>query len=339
MRRSLLVRGAFSPTTEFLGVLGVAAALALGARAVDAEPALAGNLVSFLTAALLLYQPVKALSGTASEVSRASASLARLHEVLAAEPPPDAASACPPLKAALALEQVSVAYPDGRLGLAGATFTVRAGTLVALVGPSGAGKSTVLSALLGLAPVTGGTVRWDGADARGFSLASRRAQVGWVPQEPVLLSGTVREALWLGRPGASEAELWEALEQAHAGAFVRAFPGGLDEEVGERGSRLSGGQRQRLAIARAFLRRPSLLLLDEPTSALDASSEAEVQAGLQALQQGRTTLVVAHRLSTVRKADQIVVLVDGAVAETGTHEALLARGGAYARLAQALEPG
>jgi subfamily B ATP-binding cassette protein MsbA len=142
----------------------------------------------------------------------------------------------------------------------------------------------------------------------------------------------VREALWVARPEATEAELWEALEQAHAGAFVRAFTRGLDEEVGERGARLSGGQRQRLAIARAFLRRPSLLLLDEPTSALDAASEAEVQAGLKALMRGRTTLVVAHRLSTVREADRIVVLVDGAVAETGTHQELLARRGAYAAL-------
>jgi subfamily B ATP-binding cassette protein MsbA len=165
-----------------------------------------------------------------------------------------------------------------------------------------------------------------------LSRASVRAQLAWVPQEPVLLSGTIRENLLLGKAGATEAQLWTALERAHAVAFVKAFAGQLDEDVGERGARLSGGQRQRLAIARAFLKEPSLLILDEPTSALDASTENEVQAGLEELMKGRTTLVIAHRLSTVRHADRIVVLDGGEVVEQGTHDALVAKQGLYARL-------
>ncbi len=332
MRRSLFLRGAFSPTVEILGIVGVALVVMWGARAVAAEPALAGRLLSFIAATLLLYQPVKSLSGTLSQVLTGLVAAERLF-ALADEPaPPDEGQQARPLESALVLENVRATYADGREGLRGVSLTVKAGARVALVGASGAGKTTLFSVLLGFVPASGGTVRWDGTPLPELKPSSVRAQMAWVPQEPVLFSGTVRHNLLLGRPEATDAQLWEALALAHAEDFVRALPGGLEEPVGERGSRLSGGQRQRLALARAFLRRPSLLLLDEPTSALDAASEAAVSAGLAELMKGRTVLVIAHRLSTVRDADLIVVMDAGQVVESGTHAELVARQGRYARL-------
>jgi len=334
MSRSLFLRGAYSPTLEVLGVLGAAVTLSWGSGKVAAEPALAGKLVSFFAATLLLYQPLKALAGTFSLVVAGVGAAERLFEVADTPAQEDHGAAATPLQQALVFDGVRGGWTGDREALSGLSFTVPAGKTVALVGSSGAGKSTTLSLLLGFVTPSSGEVRWDGAPLRSLSLSSVRGQLGWVPQEPVLFSGTVRDNLLLGRPGADDAAVWEALERAGAAAFVRGLPAGLDEQVGERGARLSGGQRQRLAIARALLRAPSLLLLDEPTSALDAESEVAVQAGLKALMQGRTTLVVAHRLSTVRDADLICVLEAGAVVESGTHEVLVARGGRYAALLQ-----
>ncbi|NNC18584.1 ABC transporter ATP-binding protein [Corallococcus exiguus] len=332
MRRSLFIRGAFSPTVELLGIVGVAVAVAWGARAVSMDPTLAGRLLSFMAAALLLYQPVKSLSGTLSQVLTGLAAAERLFSLADSPVPPDVGAEAPPLSRALELSGVRATYSDGREALKGVDLTIPAGARVALVGPSGAGKTTLFSVLLGFLPPSGGEVKWDGVPLSSLKASSVRAQMAWVPQEPVLFSGTVRHNLRLGQPDATDDALWEALRLAHAEDFVRALPGGLDEPVGERGSRLSGGQRQRLALARAFLRRPSLLLLDEPTSALDATSEAAVGAGLQALMKGRTVLVIAHRLSTVRDADLIAVVEGGQVVEAGTHEQLLALRGRYARL-------
>jgi len=343
MRRSLFIRAAFTPTVEVLGIVGVALAIGVGARAVAAEPALAENLLSFLAAALLMYQPLKAISGTYSMVAQGLGAAARLFELQDAPRPPDVGEAAPPLGAgsALGFEGVTVSYDGLRDALRGLTLEVPAGKTVALVGASGSGKSTVFAALLGFVPPRKGQVLWAGKDAAGMSRRSLRDRMAWVPQEPILFTGTVRQNLAFGRAEASESELWDALRRAHADAFVRALPRGLEEAVGERGALLSGGQRQRIAIARAFLRDPSLLLLDEPTSALDAASEREVQAGLSELQKGRTTLVIAHRLSTVRHADLIYVLEAGQVVERGAHGELVARDGRYAALLRqgALEAG
>ena len=333
MDRSLLLRGAASPTVELLGVTGLALALAVGARAVAREPALATSLLSYVGAVMLMYGPLKGLSGTFSQVVQGLGAAERLLELEALPSTPDIGRAAAPLRQAVRFEDVRVRYVEGQdEALAGLTLEVRAGKSVALVGASGAGKSTAFAALLGFVEPASGRILWDGEDVRGLRRSSLRAQMAWVAQESVLFSGSVRDAVLLGRPGASDAEVWEALRLAHADGFVKAFPRGLGEEVGERGSRLSGGQRQRLAIARAFLRQPSLLLLDEPTSALDAASEEEVRAGLRDLMAGRTTLVIAHRLSTVRHADVLYVLDAGRVVEQGTHDALVARGGVYARL-------
>lgn len=332
MRRSLFIRGAFTPTLEVLGLVGVALAVGYGAKAVASEPELSAKLLSFLAAALLMYQPLKALSGTFSLVMQGLGAAQRLFEIADEKAPPDEGLEAKPLAEALVFEDVRLSYDGEREALKGASLTVPAGKRVALVGSSGAGKTTVFSALLRFVPISGGRVRWDGAELSLLKPSSLRAQLAWVPQEPVLFSGTVRQNLLMGRPEASEVELWEALRRAHAEGFVRALPKGLEEPVGERGSRLSGGQRQRLAIARAFLRRPSVLLLDEPTSALDAASEKEVQAGLLELMEGRTTLVIAHRLSTVRDADLIYVLEHGRVVEQGTHAELASRKGRYAEL-------
>jgi subfamily B ATP-binding cassette protein MsbA len=332
MRRSLFLRGAVSPTVEWLGIAGVAMAIAWGARAVAADPALAGRLLSFLAAALLLYQPVKSLSGTFSQVMTGLTAAERLFQLADEPAPPDVGEPAGPLAQALVLEGVRATYQDGREALRGVDLVVPAGQRVALVGPSGAGKTTLFSVLLGFLPTSGGRVLWDGAPLSGLKPSSVRGQVAWVPQEPVLFSGTVRHNLLLGKPEATDVELWEALRLAHADDFVRSLPGGLDEPVGERGGRLSGGQRQRMVLARAFLCRPSVLLLDEPTSALDAASEAAVGAGLTDLMKGRTVLVIAHRLSTVRDADLIAVVEGGRVVEAGTHAQLLALRGRYMQL-------
>jgi subfamily B ATP-binding cassette protein MsbA len=337
MKRSLFVRGAFTPTLEVLGIAGIAVAIAFGARAVKAEPALAERLLQFLFAALYTYQPVKALSGTFSMVAQGLGAAERLFQVLDEPIPNDGVRSAGPLSQSVELKDVRLIYPDGREALRGASLALEAGKKVALVGPSGAGKTTVLSLLLKLIEPRAGQATWNGERLSELSTRSLREQIAWVPQEPVLFSGTIRHNLLLAKPDASETELWSALKAAHLDSFTRGLPLQLDEQVGERGAKFSGGQRQRLALARAFLKKPSLLLLDEPTSALDAESERAVRDGLNELMRGRTTLVVAHRLSTVRDADLIFVLENGVVVEQGTHDELAARRGRYAALLKAGE--
>jgi ATP-binding cassette subfamily C protein CydCD len=233
------------------------------------------------------------------------------------------------------MSALSFTYPGRHVrALDHVSIAVERGARVALVGPSGAGKSTIASLFLRFWDPSEGLVRMDGADLRDYALDDLRRRIALVAQDTYLFNDTLRNNILIARPEASEAELGEAVRQAALEAFVEDLPDGLDTTVGERGAQLSGGQRQRVAIARAFLKQAPILILDEATSHLDAVNESAVLESLDRLMRGRTTVVIAHRLSTVRSADQILVLDHGRVIESGTHPVLLARGGLYARLVQ-----
>jgi subfamily B ATP-binding cassette protein MsbA len=242
------------------------------------------------------------------------------------------AAALPPGHGRVMFDDVHFVYPDGRIGLGGLSFTAEPGTMVALVGPSGAGKSTALGLIPRLHDATAGAVRIDGADVRQVTLASLRDSIAYVAQDALLFDDTVEANIRMGRPMASDDDVATAAEAAAAAGFIAALPDGYGTRVGPGGQRLSGGQRQRVALARALLRDPRILLLDEATSALDTESEAAIQAALARLRQGRTTIVIAHRLSTVRDADLVVVMQDGRAVERGSHAVLLEQGRVYTRL-------
>lgn len=322
---------------SFLTFGALAVVLWYGGRLVMAGSLTPGNLVTFLFYALQVGGTVVALTGVFNQFQEALGASGRIFELL------DERSDLPQ-----PAQPAPLARAEGRVSFGGVSFTydgetegtraavlrdvtldVPAGQVVALVGPSGAGKTTLVNLIPRFWDVTGGTLRVDGRDVRDYALADLRAQVGLVPQETLLFSGSIRENILYGRPGARPDEVEAAARAANAHEFIRAFPQGYDTVVGERGVKLSGGQRQRVAIARAILKDPRILILDEATSALDNESEALVQAALERLMQGRTTFVIAHRLSTIRNADRILVMDAGRVTEDGTHAQLLAAGGLY----------
>ncbi len=310
---------------------------------VGGQQVLAGRMSGGALSAFVFYAVVVATSGAGlselwGELQRAAGAADRIAEILAeratiAAPPRPRALPVPPL-GRVAFERVVFHYParPGRAALEGFDLTVEPGETVALVGPSGAGKTTVLQLLLRFYDPQGGTIRLDGVDLRDADPADVRARLGLVPQDPVVFGADAWANIRFGRPDASDAAVRAAARAAHCD-FIEGLPQGWDTFLGEKGVRLSGGQRQRLAIARAVLRDPAVLLLDEATSALDAESEQAVQSALAALSRGRTTLVIAHRLATVRRADRIVVVEAGRIVASGTHEALVQGGGLYARLA------
>jgi len=311
-----------------------------GARQVLAGELTAGVLSQFVLYAVFASGSVAGLAEVWGDVQRAAGAMERIGELLAEKPgiadPAQAVALPTPVRASLRFDNVTFHYPTRAdvPALKDFSLEVKPGETVALVGPSGAGKSTVLALLLRFYDPQTGSIRLDGVDLRALTLADLRGAIALVPQETVIFGGSAADNIRFGRENASDADVRHAARLAEADGFLSALPEGYDAAMGERGVRLSGGQRQRMAIARAILRDAPLLLLDEATSALDAQSEAAIQQALERLEQGRTTLVIAHRLATVKRADRIVVMDGGRIVAQGTHESLLREGGLYAELAR-----
>ncbi len=297
-----------------------------------------GGFVGFLLLINVFYQPLEKIAAVIETYPKGIAGFRRYSEMLATQPDitdaPDAVTLTG-TKGLITFEDVSFGYAPDRPILKGINLTVRPGETVAFVGPSGAGKTTLLALVPRFYDVDGGRITIDGHDIRGVTMASLRRQIGIVSQDVFLFAGTLRENIAYGRLDATEADITEAARRARLGEMIADLPDGLDTVIGERGVKLSGGQKQRVAIARIFLKNPPVLVLDEATSALDTETEQMIQQSLEELAQGRTVLVIAHRLATIRNADRIAVVRDGLIAEIGSHATLLGHNGPYRRLHEA----
>ncbi len=322
-------------SVQFISSLGVVAVVGAGGYMVIEEMLTIGEFIAFNIYCTMLYQPIFQLNSLNHMISAGKAAGERVFEILDfpvdIENPPDPQPfPYPPVQ--VDFEHVDFAYAERSPVLDDFHLTMPAGKVTALVGHTGAGKSTIANLVLRYYDVSGGAVRINGADVRSLELESLRSRIGVVAQDPFLFDASVRDNLLLARREATEAEVWEALEGASADAFVRRLPDGLDTLIGEKGVRLSMGEKQRLTIARVLLRNPPLVILDEATSSVDTITEKQIQEALDRLVEHRTVLVIAHRLSTVRRADQIVVLDQGRILEKGSHDELLGLEGHYAEL-------
>jgi subfamily B ATP-binding cassette protein MsbA len=326
------------PIMEFLGGMAIVGLLWYGRHQIATGTTSSGAFLAFIFAAFMLYTPVKRLSRVNANLQQAVAAAQRIFEMLDTHSEVrerENARALPAIARSIEFRDVSFVYDDGagKTVLRNVAFEASSGEVIAIVGLSGAGKTTLVNLLPRFYDVTGGAILIDGHDIRGFTLKSLRSQIGIVTQETVLFDDTISSNIAYGARDASAGAIEEAARAAHAHEFIQLLPDRYNTRIGERGQRLSGGQRQRLAIARALLKNAPILILDEATSSLDAESELLVQDALANLMRDRTSFVIAHRLSTVRRADKIVTLERGRVVEIGRHDDLLARpGGVYAKL-------
>lgn len=297
-----------------------------------------GEFVGFLLLTNVFFRPIEKINAIVESYPQGFAGFKRYTELLDTEPDVEdtpGAGEMKPFEREIRYEQVTFGYYEDQKVLNGVSLTIRKGETIAFVGPSGAGKTTLCSLLPRFYEVESGAITIDGVDIRQVTQDSLRSQIGIVQQDVFLFSGTIRENILYGKLGASEEEVWEAARRAHLDEFIRTLEQGMDTVIGERGVKLSGGQKQRLAIARMFLKNPPILILDEATSALDTETEQAIQQSLMELSHGRTTLIIAHRLATIKEADRIVVVTAEGIAEQGRHQELVTAGGVYSRLHQA----
>ena len=334
--RALRLMATFNPLVEFSSSLGYVIVIYFGGLLAFGQKLPISDLVAFFLYIGMFYQPVRQLSGSWEQLQEGLAGAERVLELLKEQPElpeqPGAINFPGRARGEIAFHDVSFAYNEGEAVLEGINLHIPSGAVVALVGPTGVGKTTLASLIPRFYDVTSGCITLDGFDLRALTLRSLRQQVSIVLQDVFLFHGSVRENILFGRPNATEAELIEAAKIANAHDFIMALPNGYDTIIGERGVKLSGGQKQRLAIARAVLKDAPILILDEATSSVDTETELLIQEALERLMRGRTTIIIAHRLSTVRHADMIVVLSGKHIVELGTHEQLMRHGGLYRRL-------